>query len=366
MIKDIGELTQLPLHIPKNYFKKQITPWYQTNKIDYPWRSIWQQQSNPYHIWVSEIMLQQTVIKAVLPKYEVFLKTFPTLEDLAHATEDDIRPCISGLGYYRRFRMLHEACQLLAAKKEQGQIPWPKTFADWKKLPGIGDYTAAAISSIAFNQKVPVVDGNVERVMCRFFNIQLPPNLPKLKKIFFATLSELMDGDHPGDFNQGVMEIGQQVCKVGQPLCQLCPLRKKCLSYENNSQHLAPAPKAKKVFTSIDLVLLINYMNQDSYALVERSNRARFLKGVSGFATYIKDADGQYKLDGDPNQVLDLKGLHLIGETKHSITNHKISLKVYKHSFRKKLTNDFLVPSKDMDKYLTTSLDKKAWKFVVN
>ena len=175
MIESIDDVQNLSIDFNKALFTKRLVSWYQENKRDLPWRLRWRKNQDPYEVWVSEIMLQQTVIKAVIPAYERFLKCFPDVHSLANANEDDVRLASRGLGYYRRFKLMHQGAKYLSLNPEK---LWPQTFAQWKEISGIGDYTAAAISSICFDDCSPVVDGNVERVFCRLFDIRLEPNLP--------------------------------------------------------------------------------------------------------------------------------------------------------------------------------------------
>lgn len=362
MITEIRELEKLPVHICNSFLASKITHWYQLNKEPYPWRLMWEKTGNPYFVWISEIMLQQTVIKAVLPKYQNFIHIFPNVKSLSLAEEANIRPVIAGLGYYRRFRMMSEAAQFITRNSPQ-EIVWPKSFQDWKKLPGIGDYTAAAIASITLSEPVPVVDGNVERVMCRFLDIRLPPNLPKLKKLFFSYLSEMMDLENPGDFNQGMMELGQKLCRVSQPACGDCPIKSKCLSFKNKSQNLSPAAKNKKDFVNIELAILVE-RHQNYFHLYQRSSKSKFLKNTLGFKTYLKIGN-KFILDGEKEDY-DFDGSIPLGGFKHNITNHKIQVSVYEtHIKKKKAANDeYFIPAIDIESKLISSLDRKIFSII--
>ena len=152
------------------------------NKRSLPWREMFAQHASPYHVWVSEIMLQQTVIKAVIPKYLSFFERFPTVFDLAAAQEEDVRLACQGLGYYRRFKLMHNCAKKLCENKNEKNFVWPGSYKEWLSYPGIGTYTASAISSICLSEAQMVVDGNVERLMCRLHDIRLEPNLAPLKK----------------------------------------------------------------------------------------------------------------------------------------------------------------------------------------
>jgi A/G-specific adenine glycosylase len=200
---------------PRSAFASQLLAWYDANARDLPWRK----NRDPYRVWLSEIMLQQTRVAAVLGHYRRFLKRFPTIQKLAAARESSVLAAWSGLGYYRRARMLHAAARLVA--KERGGI-FPRSSAELRGLPGIGRYTAAAIASIAFQEPVVVVDGNVERVVSRLTGAQL------VGKEAWRKAGELLDPARPGDFNQAIMELGATVCLPRQPRCLLCPLTALC------------------------------------------------------------------------------------------------------------------------------------------
>ena len=194
-------------------FRANLLSWYDHNRRDLPWRK----NRDPYRVWVSEIMLQQTRVVAVLPKYDSFLKRFPSVQKLASAREPSVLSQWSGLGYYRRARNLHAAAKIVAREGK-----FPQTSDAWRALPGIGRYTAAAICSIAFNEPVAVVDGNVQRVLRRLTG----KNQSTAKS--WKTAEALLDPTRPGDFNQAMMEFGATVCLPGEPLCAACPIQALC------------------------------------------------------------------------------------------------------------------------------------------
>jgi A/G-specific adenine glycosylase len=198
-------------------FSTRLLRWYDRHARDLPWR----QGRDPYRIWVSETMLQQTRVAAVLDHYRVFLKRFPTVQKLAAAREASVLAVWSGLGYYRRARMLHAAAKLLV-REHSGRLP--ETSAALLRLPGVGRYTAAAIASIAFAEPVAVVDGNVERVLSRLFGKQLDDGAT------WTAAKELLDRKRPGDANQAMMELGATVCLPRGPKCLLCPVSEFCVT----------------------------------------------------------------------------------------------------------------------------------------
>jgi A/G-specific adenine glycosylase len=213
--------------------RPRLLDWYDRNRRDLPWRH----HPEPYSIWVSEIMLQQTRVTAVVDHYRAFLKRFPTLMSLAQAREEDVLAEWSGLGYYRRARMLHRAAQFVADHL-QGKLP--STAEELRALPGIGAYTAAAIASIAHGETVAVVDGNVERVLCRLSGWDLGSRAggAALKRQIDALAEQLVDRERPGDFNQAMMELGATVCLPRNPQCLICPVASEC---KTRGEHKKPA-----------------------------------------------------------------------------------------------------------------------------
>lgn len=224
-----------------------LVAWYRENKRDLPWR----RTKDPYCIWVSEIMLQQTRVEAVKPYYERFLQALPTVADLAEAEEETILKLWEGLGYYSRVRNMQKAAKQIMEEYD-GRFP-----ADQKALlhlTGIGPYTAGAVGSIAFSLPIPAVDGNVLRVMSRFTADSSDISLQATKKNWEERLTEIMPQDCPGDLNQALMELGATVCLPnGAPKCEICPLRKDCEAYRRNQMMQYPVKAEKKPRTRVEL-----------------------------------------------------------------------------------------------------------------
>jgi A/G-specific adenine glycosylase len=224
----------------------QLLAWYQASHRDLPWR----RTRDPYRIWVSEIMLQQTRVVAVLDRYRAFIERFPTLTALATAREDEVLALWSGLGYYRRARMLHRAAQQVAAELD-GQMP--RTAAELRRLPGIGAYTSAAIASIAFDEPVAAVDGNVERVLCRVAGWDAAAD--GIDGRIRRLADELANPELPGDWNQAMMELGATVCSPRSPQCSLCPIREAC---KTRGEH-PTAPRQKMRSQQIGQALVLRF-----------------------------------------------------------------------------------------------------------
>ncbi|NAS31248.1 A/G-specific adenine glycosylase [Flavobacteriaceae bacterium R38] len=219
-------------------FNKTITNWYQKNKRDLPWRKT----INPYYIWLSEIMLQQTRVEQGLPYYIKFTESYPTVFDLANAPEDEVLKLWQGLGYYSRARNLHATAKYVAFELNG---VFPDAYAKLVKLKGVGDYTASAIASICFNEVTPVVDGNVYRVLARYFGIDTPINSTPGIKYFKQLAKELIDHDDPATYNQAIMEFGAKQCKPKSPNCAICPLNESCIALQKQKITQLPV-KIKK------------------------------------------------------------------------------------------------------------------------
>jgi A/G-specific adenine glycosylase len=218
---------------------KTLLYWYKENKRDFPWRK----SQDPYHIWLSEIILQQTRVQQGLPYYEKFIKNFPTVFDLASASEENVLKLWQGLGYYSRARNLHASARWVV-KERQGIFP--QTLNELLLLKGVGDYTASAIASICFEEPQAVVDGNVYRFLARFFGIEMPIDASGAHKYFKEKATVLMQGVSPNTFNQAMMEFGAIQCTPKLTACEQCPFAQKCYAHQQGKVNAFPV-KAKKV-----------------------------------------------------------------------------------------------------------------------
>ncbi|WP_010136137.1 A/G-specific adenine glycosylase [Ochrovirga pacifica] len=220
-------------------FNKILETWYLNNKRDLPWRKT----QNPYFIWISEIILQQTRIQQGLDYYYKFINHYPTVQDLANASEDAVLKDWQGLGYYSRARNLHFSAKYIV---HQLNGVFPNNYKDLLQLKGVGDYTASAIASICYNEKAAVVDGNVYRVLARYFNIDIPINSTIGIKYFKNLAQELITNANPREYNQALMDFGSLVCKPQNPNCLECPLESSCLAKAKNTIDELPV-KEKKI-----------------------------------------------------------------------------------------------------------------------
>ena len=217
---------------------KTLTHWYSINKRSMPWRMT----KDPYKIWLSEVILQQTQIKQGLPYYEAFVTTFPTVFHLAKASEEQVLKLWQGLGYYSRARNLHASAKHIANDLNGN---FPDTYEGLLKLKGVGDYTASAIGSICFDLPTAVVDGNVYRVLSRYYGVQTPINSTQGIKEFKGIAQKLIDKKNPGDYNQAIMEFGAIQCKPSNPDCSVCPLQSGCKAFKKQMINMLPV-KLKK------------------------------------------------------------------------------------------------------------------------
>ncbi|MBU8908868.1 A/G-specific adenine glycosylase [Desertibacillus haloalkaliphilus] len=219
-------------------FQKDLVTWFEENKRDLPWR----ENQDPYRVWVSEIMLQQTRVDTVIPYYQQFMEKFPTIDALAEAEEQQVLKAWEGLGYYSRVRNLQTAVREVS-EHYGGQVP--DTKKEISKLKGVGPYTAGAILSIAYGKPEPAVDGNVMRVLSRILLIKEDIAKQKTRKLFEDVTTSLISADKPSEFNQGLMELGALICTPKSPGCLICPVQAHCRAYQEGIQEQLPV-KAKK------------------------------------------------------------------------------------------------------------------------
>ena len=245
--------------------------WYRVTRRDLPWR----RRRDPWAIWVSEVMLQQTRVEHVLRYYEPFLARFPTVAALAAAPLSEALACWSGLGYYRRVRLLHRAASLIVAAG--GEVP--REEAALRALPGVGDYTAAAIASIAFGCAVPVLDGNVARVLCRFLACGDDPTRARVRRRLRAAAAALLDGEAPGDSNQALMELGARVCMPREARCEECPLAPSCAARAAGEPLRYPRRRERQPPDRVALMLLL-VERGGKLLLFRRDDEATLLAGT--------------------------------------------------------------------------------------
>lgn len=309
-------------------FRRTLLNWYDNEKRDLPWR----RTKNPYFIWISEIMLQQTQVVTVIPYYERFLDWFPTIEDLANAPEEKLLKAWEGLGYYSRVRNMQKAAQEIMEKFDG---IFPNNHKDILSLKGIGPYTAGAISSIAFGLAEPAVDGNVMRVMARLFEVNYDIGEPKNRKIFQAIMEILIDPERPGDFNQALMDLGTDIESAKNPRPDESPIRFFSAAYLHGTYDKYPIKLPKKKPKPLQIQAFV-IRNSDGDFLLEKNLDGRLLGGFWSFPIIQTDFIGQ-QLDLFEKDTASLKNVSqkALFEKDYQVTpdwtNREFSL--VKHTF---------------------------------
>lgn len=250
----------------KLYFKRALLTWHQfVNKRLMPWKGV----KDPYKVWLSEIILQQTRVEQGMKYYHAFLRNFPTIKDLAAASEDEVLRLWQGLGYYSRARNLHFTAKDIV-KNYEGQFP--QSFIELLKLKGVGRYTAAAIASFVYKEPVAVLDGNVIRVLSRYLGLDIPFDTSKGRKVFENKANELLDKENPDKFNQAIMDFGATVCKPKKPSCADCPLATNCIA--NNELRVSSLPVRKnRVQSRSRYFFAFHIENEKGIVIEQRVNR---------------------------------------------------------------------------------------------
>jgi A/G-specific adenine glycosylase len=306
------------------YLRKQLIKWYQANQRDLPWR----RSDNPYHIWVSEVMLQQTQVKTVLNYYRRFLKKFPNINRLAAADLEAVLKVWEGMGYYARARNLHRAAKAVV-EHHAGRIP--HQWDTFRNLPGVGDYIAAAVLSIAFNQAHAVVDGNVKRVLARLHKIQAPVNRTDAHRQFKEAADKLLDSRQPGIFNQAMMELGALICRPRNPLCDACPLVRHCRAYQ--SRQTADFPQRQKTRATPQHHIAVGVVFKNDRVLITRRQTDGLLGGLWEFPGG-KIRDSETAQDACIREIKEEVNLEVrvdrhLATVKHAYTHFKIVMEVF-------------------------------------
>jgi A/G-specific adenine glycosylase len=322
-ISPAGTLSQMKKS-DLEYLRKRILKWYRVNQRDLPWR----RSRNPYHIWVSEVMLQQTQVNTVLGYYRRFIKAFPSVKRLAAADLQSVLKLWEGMGYYARARNLHRAAQTVM-QDYAGRIP-----DDWEEfhgLPGVGDYIAAAVLSIAFDQPYAVVDGNVKRVLARLHKISSPVNQTQSSRTFKAAADKLLDVRRPGTFNQALMELGALVCKPRNPACDACPLKKDCRACL--SRQAAEFPKRKKRRATPVYHIAVGVVFKNNRVLITQRQPDGLLGGLWEFPGG-KIRDGESAAAACIREIREEANLRVkveqhLTQVKHAYTHFKIIMEVF-------------------------------------
>jgi A/G-specific adenine glycosylase len=318
---------------------QQAVQWYRAHKRDLPWR----RTRNPYHIWISECMLQQTQVVTVIPYFEKFLKRFPNVEALASADLDTVYQYWAGLGYYRRARQLHAAAQQVVASNA---TPFPQSVEKILLLPGVGKYTAHAIGSFAFDAPCGIVEANTQRLYARLIACSTPLANSATQKILWDYATSLVHAWAlpSGELNQALMELGSQVCKPKDPACNRCPLTSHCLAYKLKQTDSIPAPKEKKIITPLKETALLIQDCQQRWLLRRCKPKERWA-GLWDFPRYdtTECNDERQSIEHALTSFHTLYGIELVRirpatQLQHTVTRYKITLNSYQASLPDKVT----------------------------
>ncbi len=294
----------------------------------------WRETKNPYHIWLSEIILQQTRIAQGLPYYLSFTQTFPTVFDLAAAKEEKVLKLWQGLGYYSRARNLHTTAKYVA--NELNGV-FPDTYKELLQLKGVGDYTASAIASICYNEAVPVVDGNVYRVLSRYFGVETPINSTKGIREFKELAMQLIDPDEPATYNQAIMEFGALQCKPASPYCIVCPLNDSCESLKNGKVASLPV-KLKKLKVKKRYFNYLIFSINDQQTIIQQRKGKGIWQNLYEFP--LIESDHEVNIDDIEAHPVFKK---LIGDQKYKVTLHKEEYIIHKLSHQHLYTRFYVV-----------------------
>lgn len=337
-------LTSLePWPLPLKPMQKDLLSWFASQARDLPWRK----NRSPYRVWVSEIMLQQTQVATVIPYYERWLETLPSLTSLAKASEETVLKLWEGLGYYRRARMLKQAAEKIV-QDHNGNFP--NDLDSIRNLPGIGPYTAGAIASIAFDQKVPILDGNVIRILSRLTAFTKDVDTSLAKQQLWAWAEELVPVTNPGLFNESMMELGATICFPTKPLCPECPLKGMCRAFRLNQTEDFPVRKRKKAATSIQSVAGL-ILHQENILVIQRPSGGLW-SDLWELPTYTVNnhASSENALrEGLKKMGIHLKTLNPAGVFRRSFTSFREEITVF-HTSSVTVENPLEKPSHWADK----------------
>jgi A/G-specific adenine glycosylase len=312
-----------------NSARKRLAEWYATGQRRLPWRAT----RDPYRVWVSEVMLQQTQVKTVIPYYLTFVERYPDVRTLARADLEDVLKTWEGMGYYARARNLHRAA-IEVCKRFGGRVPDdPRLF---RALPGVGSYICAAVQSIAFGAPMAVVDGNVKRVLARLFAIETPSNRPSGGNDFAQAAQAFLDTTDPGAFNQAVMELGALVCKPTSPCCGECPLQRYCLARRQSRQAELPV-RAKRPPRPVQHVA-VGIVENNGRVLITRREPNGLLGGLWEFPGG-KVNEGESPREACRRELAEETGLsvdvgELVARVSHGYTHLKVELDVFRCTHR--------------------------------
>jgi A/G-specific adenine glycosylase len=330
-----GDAHNLPHYNPRsmigreNDFARRLLAWYDRSRRDLPWRvppgARRDACPDPYHVLVSEAMLQQTQVATVVPYFHRFLQQFPTIADLAASDEQAVLRAWQGLGYYSRARNLRVAAQAIV-RDHGGRVP--DTVEALRALPGVGSYTSGAVASIAYNRRTPIVDGNVARVLCRVDRIETDPRDKATLKLLWQRAEDVLPAKRTGDFNSSLMELGATVCTPRSPQCLICPVNTQCQAFADGVQERIPAPRTAKPTPLLHRDVLCVRGRSDTWLIEQRPARGRWA-GMWQFVTVERNGHKP-----SAKRVAELTGIQvdaprLIGAAAHALTHRRYAFDIY-------------------------------------
>lgn len=344
-----------------HHFSTRLLNWYNKNKRTLPWRG----HRSPYAVWVSEIMLQQTRVEAVIPYFRKWMKLFPTVRALAKASERDVLTAWEGLGYYSRARNFHKAAKIVV-EKYGGKLP--RDVDELQKLPGIGRYTAGALASIIFGMDEPALDGNLKRVYARLFDVKKPVNSTEGEKLLWKIAHENLPKGKAADFNQALMDLGAMICVPKNPRCEVCPLARDCKAKARGVQHLRPVRMAKKtiphhIYAAAVIVAQVANLRY-KVLLAQRPSRG-LLAGMWEFPNARVEGDPAGEAESALRAAYSLpvrmkRGLPPLAVVEHTYSHFRVTV----HAFRCEISSTTMGDSlrwirlKDLDKYPMGKVDR--------
>lgn len=343
------------------FFTRNVLKWYRAHGRDLPWR----RTVDPYAIWISEIMLQQTQVATVLPYYDRFLSNFPTVRDLAAAPLDKVLKAWEGLGYYARARHLHRAANEIMTRFGGS---FPSRFEEILSLPGIGRSTSGAIATIALGQRYPILDGNVKRVLCRYFCVEEDPKKKEAEARLWQYAEKLLPLKEADDYTQAIMDLGATLCVPAEPRCPLCPVRNKCKAFEKGIQETLPIKGAGKAIPERDYVAGVLFQREK--VLIRRRPEKGLLGGLWEFPGGRVESAGEDRgFDRKVKGILQKEIPWMVdqwaplGKVKHTFTHFKMTLHVFSGRLKsrpgKNTDEQKWVAVEELSKYAFSSAHQK-------
>ena len=342
------------------HFSNRLLNWYSKHKRAFPWRG----HRDPYAVWISEIMLQQTRVETVIPYFKKWMKLFPNVRALAKASEREVLNAWEGLGYYSRARNFHKAAKIVV-DEYGGKLP--RDVDELWKLPGIGRYTAGALASIIFGIDEPALDGNLKRVYARLFDVKRPVNSTEGEKLLWKIAYENLPKGRAADFNQALMDLGATVCVPKNPRCEVCPLARDCKAKARGVQHLRPVKVAKKIVPHYvhAAAVIVERIANSLYVLLAQRPSKGLLAGMWEFPSARVEGDAAGEVESALRAAYRLKvrmkrGLYPLAVVEHTYSHFKVTVYAFRCDVSSKAMGENLkwIRLKDLGKYPMGKVDR--------